>query len=381
MCIYFIVELIMLLFVLLNLREIKTNDNKFLFVSCLLWAFVAGLRSYVVGNDTLGYAAFFENTNQDGVGYGTVRFPGDSIEWGFVALSRFLHKLSENGTFFLLANGLLVYLSIFLTYKDKMYGLWGFLIFMAIGNNFIALNTAIRQSFSIGILLIGIYFIQKLPRKDISISWYQYLKQPYGLIGILCCFFAGTVHRTSILLFPLLALVWVVPMTKKIAYTCVGFAFIASIFFSSYIGAFFDTMLNFVGGMSDEKVALLGDRYAGSFGQTSSSLIRNIAWVIPCMVCIGCSSDERLNSFYMKCYIFSVSAYLLFSASFMVTRLNVLFLILGFTVAIPEKLEKNDELKMFYILVTLYYLWRAYAGFEKWPIWQDSSLPYYFFWE
>lgn len=371
----------MLLFVLLNLREFKTNNNKFLFVSCLLWAFVAGLRSYVVGNDTLGYAAFFENTNQDGVGYGTVRFPGDSIEWGFVALSRFLHMLSENGTFFLLANGLLVYLSIFLTYKDKMYGLWGFLIFMAIGNNFVVLNTAIRQSFSIGILLIGIYFIQKLPRKDISISWYQYLKQPYGLIGILCCFFAGTVHRTSILLFPLLALVWVVPMTKKIAYTCVGLAFVVSIFFSSYIGTFFDSMLNLVGGMSDEKVALLGDRYAGSFGQTSSSLIRNIAWVIPCLVCIGCSSDERLNSFYMKCYIFSVSAYLLFSASFMVTRLNVLFLILGFTVAIPEKIEKNDELKMFYILVTLYYLWRAYAGFEKWPIWQDSSLPYYFFWE
>lgn len=100
--------------------------------------------------------------------------------------------------------------------------------------------------------------------------------------------------------------------------------------------------------MSDEKVALLGDRYAGSFGQTSSSLIRNIAWVIPCLVCIGCSSNEKVNSFYMKCYVFSVSAYLLFSASFMVTRLNVLFLILGFTVAIPEKIEKNDELKMFY---------------------------------
>ena len=62
MCIYFIAELIMLLFVLLNLREFKTNDNKFLFVSCLLWAFIAGFRSYVVGNDTLGYTAFFENT-------------------------------------------------------------------------------------------------------------------------------------------------------------------------------------------------------------------------------------------------------------------------------------------------------------------------------
>ena len=65
----------------------------------------------------------------------------------------------------------------------------------------------------------------------------------------------------------------------------------------------------------------------------------------------------------------------------MVTRLNLLFLILGFTVVVPEKVEKNDKLRMFYILATLYYLWRAYAGFENWPFWQDSSLPYYFFWE
>lgn len=381
MCVYFIVEIIMFLLVMLTLKKRRVIENRNLLISCLLWALVAGLRAYSIGNDTLGYTAFFEGTNIKGVGYGTVQFPGDTIEWGFVTLSRFLYYFTENGTFFLLSNGFLVYLSIFLTYKDKMYGLWGFLIFMAIGNNFIVLNTAIRQSFSIGILLIGIYFIQKLPRKDKSISWYNYVKQPYGVIGLLCCVFAGTVHRTSIMLFPLLALVWLIPMTKKLGYVCVSVAFIGSMFFASYIGSFFDAMLTLIGGMSNDNVALLGDRYADTFGETSSSIIRNLAWVIPCMVCIGCSSKERIKSFYMKCYIFSVSSYLLFSASFMVTRLNLLFLILGFTVVIPEKVEKNDKLKMFYILATLYYLWRAYAGFEKWPFWQDSSLPYYFFWE
>lgn len=371
----------MFMFVLYEIGKKKPVANKDLFICCILWALLAGLRAYCVGNDTPGYTAFFEGTNVKGFGYGTVLFPGDTIEWGFVALSRFLHKISENGTFFLLANGLLVYLSIFLIYKDKKYGLWGFLIFMTIGNNFVALNTAIRQSFSIGILLIGIYFIQKLPLKDKSISWYRYLKQPYGIIGILFCVFAGMVHRTSIMLFPLLALVWAVPMTKKIAYTCVGFAFIVSLFFSSYIGAFFDTMLTLIGGMSNENVALLGDRYSNTFGETSSSIIRSLAWTIPCLVCIESINKEKIKSFYMKCYIFSVSAYLLFSASYMVTRLNLLFLILGLTIVIPEKVEKNYKLKIFYILATLYYLWRAYAGFEKWPIWQDSSLPYYFFWE
>lgn len=262
----------MFLLVMLTLKKRRVIENRNLLISCLLWALVAGLRAYSIGNDTLGYTAFFEGTNIKGVGYGTVQFPGDTIEWGFVTLSRFLYYFTENGTFFLLSNGFLVYLSIFLTYKDKMYGLWGFLIFMAIGNNFIVLNNAIRQSFSIGILLIGIYFIQKLPRKDKSISWYNYVKQPYGVIGLLCCVFAGTVHRTSIMLFPLLALVWLIPMTKKLGYVCVSVAFIGSMFFASYIGSFFDAMLTLIGGMSNDNVALLGDRYADTFGETSSSI-------------------------------------------------------------------------------------------------------------
>ena len=381
MCIYFLIEIIMFLFVLLMIKSKKSVDNKMLFSCCLIWALVAGLRSYVVGNDTLGYTAFFENTNIGGVGYGTVRFPGDTIEWGFVAFSRILHKISESGTFFLLANGFLVYLSIYLIYKSKKYGLWGLLLFMAIGNNFIALNTAIRQSVSIGFLLVGVYFISKLPRKDKTISWYRYVRQPYGLIGLLCCIFAVTIHRTSIMLFPLFALVWFVPMTKKIGYTCIGSAFIISLFFSSYIAAFFDMMLGLIGGLSDDNVALLGDRYADSFGETSSSLVRNLAWFIPCVVCLGSCDSAKIKSFNMKCYIFSVSVYLLFSASYMITRLNLVFLILGFVVAIPEKVEHNEKLRMFYIIATVYYLWRAYAGFEKWPVLQDSSLPYYFFWE
>lgn len=381
MCIYFIAEVIMffLVFVANNNRK---ESNKVLFFSCLLWALIAGLREYGVGNDTAGYTAFFEGTNYNGIGYGTVDMPGETIEWGFVALSRFLHSLSSSGTFFLLANGLIVYLAIFLTYKNRRYGLWGLLLFMIIGNNFIALNTAIRQSYSIGLLLIGLYFIFRLPSKTKEMSWYRYLTQtPKFIIGIACCLFAATIHRTSIMLFPLLGLVWFVPMTKKIGYACVGFAFVFSLFFSSYIGSFFDSMLLLIGGLSEDNIALLGDRYADTFGETTSSLIRNLAWTAPCLCAVACADKEKIKSFNMKCYVFSVCAYLLFSASYMVTRLNSVFLILGFAVAVPEQVEKKQNIRVFYILVTLYYLWRAYAGFEKWPFYQDSSLPYKFFWE
>lgn len=381
MCIYFIVEVIML-FLIFAVNGNRKVSNKALFFCCLLWAFIAGLRAYCVGNDTAGYTAFFEGTNYKGIGYGTVDMPGETIEWGFVALSRFLHSFSSSGTFFLLVNGLIVYMAIFLTYRELKYGMWGLLIFMTIGNNFVALNTAIRQSFSIGFLLIGLYFISRLPSKTKEMSWYRYLKQtPNCIIGIACCLFAATIHRTSIMLFPMLGLVWFVPMTKKIGYACVGFAFVFSLFFSSYIGTFFDSMLLLIGGLSDDNVALLGERYADSFGQTSSSLIRNLAWTVPCLCAVAYANKEKIKSFNMKCYVFSVCAYLLFSASYMVTRLNLVFLILGFAVAVPEQVEKNKKVRVFYILVTLYYLWRAYAGFEKWPFYQDSSLPYKFFWE
>ena len=74
---------------MLTLKKRRVIENRNLLISCLLWALVAGLRAYSIGNDTLGYTAFFEGTNIKGVGYGTVQFPGDTIEWGFVTLSRF----------------------------------------------------------------------------------------------------------------------------------------------------------------------------------------------------------------------------------------------------------------------------------------------------
>ena len=170
------------------------------------------------------------------------------------------------------------------------------------------------------------------------------------------------------------------PMSKRIGYSVVTGSFLVSIFFQSQIGVFFDNVLFFIGGFNNDIVSLLGDRYADTFGETSSSFIRNLSWTIPCLLTLSFTDKEKIKSFYVKCYIFSVSAFLMFNASYMITRLNLVFLILGFTASLPDAISKNIKLRIFYILVTLYYLWRAYIGFEKWPI-TDSSLPYYFIWE
>lgn len=377
MCIYFVLELLAFILVIFDLKKRGGNNKKILLAYCILWGIVAGLRRYDVGNDTPGYVAFFEGTNIKGIGYGTVQYPGETIEYGFVLLSKLLNFISTNGTFFLLVEGLFIYYAIYLTYKNQKYGLWSFLIFMLIGNNFVVLHAMIRQVFSIAFLLIGIYYFQKNGMKYNS---YKDLKKTNVICGILCCIFAATIHRTSIILFPLLLILYFMPMSKRIGYSIVTGSFLISIFFQSQIGAFFDNVLFFIGGFNNDIVSLLGDRYADTFGETSSSLIRNLSWAIPCLVTLSFTDKEKIKSFYVKCYIFSVSAFLMFNASYMITRLNIMFLILGFTASLPDAINKNIKLRTFYILVTLYYLWRAYIGFEKWTI-TDSSLPYYFIWE
>ena len=161
MCIYFVLELLAFILVIFDLKKRGGNNKKILLAYCILWGIIAGLRRYDVGNDTPGYVAFFEGTNIKGIGYGTVQYPGETIEYGFVLLSKLLNFISTNGTFFLLVEGLFVYYAIYLTYKNQKYGLWSFLIFMLIANNFVVLHAMIRQVFSIAFLLIGIYYFQK----------------------------------------------------------------------------------------------------------------------------------------------------------------------------------------------------------------------------
>ena len=102
MCIYFVVEVIMLFLVLISYRKsTKVNNTLFAF-SCFLWVIVFGLRGYNVGNDTSGYAAFFDGSNTSGLGYGTVDSPGETIEIGFVIFSQIIHFFSSSPTFFFL---------------------------------------------------------------------------------------------------------------------------------------------------------------------------------------------------------------------------------------------------------------------------------------
>ena len=60
MCIYFVVEVIILFIVFISYRKTTKINNGYFAIACLLWVIVFGFRGYNVGNDTSEYAAFFD---------------------------------------------------------------------------------------------------------------------------------------------------------------------------------------------------------------------------------------------------------------------------------------------------------------------------------
>lgn len=100
MCIYFVVETIALLLVILSYKKNTKVQYFVLGIICILWAFVFGLRGYNVGNDTSGYVSFFDGSHVSGIGYGNIYFPGDTIELPFVYYARIVNLFSGSPTFF-----------------------------------------------------------------------------------------------------------------------------------------------------------------------------------------------------------------------------------------------------------------------------------------
>ncbi len=332
-----------------------------------------------MGNDTSNYVGYFTGTNPSGIGYGTVKYPGSNMEIGFILIGRFLSLFSHNGTFFLLAHAMFVWMAIVMFYKDRKNALWSLLLMIVISSSssIIVMNVAIRQSFSIGFVLWGFYLL-----KDVDYSMRRkLLRNVRFILSVLCIVFAIIVHRTSIMLIPLAILLYFVRTDKRwVYYTAIIASFIISQFLLRDVGEFFDTVLENIAGVREENVALLGNRYEGSFGERHFGIFGNLTRVLLGLLVIYLSNKHERSSYAFKCLIFWICFFLLFNSSYMVNRLTALFYVVGMTAFIPEKVNKHRGYLALYLLITAYFLARAYLGFESWGN-ADSCLPYYFFWE
>lgn len=354
-------------------------QNKALLAICILWALLYGLRGYYVGNDTDGYAGYFDD-KLPVRNYGTYDNPQETLEPGFILLTNILHTINGNATFLFLVNAFLMFIFIFYLYKDRKTGIWGLLCFFTMSMSFMSMIIAMRQSFAIISVLLSLVFL-----KRIEIKGKKFLKSLLSnkdfYLASFFFIFSFFIHRTSILLVPAIILIQIIQINKKIALTIISVVFVISTVLPNSVYTVFDVALKLVSRIGEENIALLGDRYAESFGESQITFLKILSWCIPMFITTWYTKEDIIKSFNFKCMLFSFVIYMLFSSSTMVIRLSMLFQIIGFTCFIPDIVYKKKNIALLYVVFTLLYYYSAYQAFNNWNTLLDSNLPYYFFWE
>jgi len=385
-------------------------EHRLFKVCCILWSLVFGLRGRDVGNDTPGYADFIEDIYGF---YGSVSVPNEGLEEGFVYIIRFLTFFTSSYTLIFSLFAALLFIAINKIYiKNGTSPLWGMLILMLIGTNWNIMMVAFRQSIAMIFMLFALLLMDKL--YGIEINSLIRLKRFW--IAMLLVIISMTIHRTMIIIYPILAILFFFRIGKRLAYLMIIGSFILSFMLSDLIAVGIDFFLvNLEGASESEGMEALAERYQNDYGANRMSLVGQLIWAVPGLlavyyydynnndaentvdeynrddnlpedtpVVIDVESRETLNKqtnyFYLNCLIVSVCIYLIFQQSSMVTRINLIFIILGFSSIIPEKARYSLPLFYFYILYTLMLFIRAYIGATIW-FENDTSIPYKFFWE
>lgn len=359
-------------------------QNWCILLTLISWGLLFGLRAYDVGNDTDMYYRFY--TGQDVLGLGTYEFSSETTEYGFTFIANILHRISDDPTFFFLFSAVAAFLSVYQFYKDKENGMWGLLCFFIMSASFASFIIAMRQSISITIIFFGLYFILKsgwLLRKSNKIEQSEHkIQKKYLYIGLILCILSISIHRTTIILLPLLLLCNYIKWNKKAAIAVISLVFVLSISFSSVAGDVFDIALSFVSGLSEDNVNLLAERYKENFGSSSMTLLKVSSWCMPILVTVLNSQESTLKSFQFSCLMMGFILYILFGSATMCIRMSMMFQIIGFSVFIPEAVNKNTNLRLLYLSFTALYFYSAYQTYVRWIAnFDDSTLPFFFIWE
>lgn len=359
-------------------------QNWCILLTLISWGVLFGLRAYDVGNDTDMYYRFY--TGQNVLGLGTYEFSSETTEYGFTFIANMLHRISDDPTFFFLVSSLAAFLSIYPIYKNKKNGLWGLLCFFIMSASFASFVIMMRQSISITVIFVGLYFILKsgwLTRKSHSIEPHvTNVNKRYLYIGLTLCILSISIHRTTIILLTLLLLCNYIKWNKKAAIAVISLVFVLSISFSSVAGDVFDIALSFVGGLSEDNINLLAERYKDDFGSSSMTLLKVSSWCMPMLVTVLNTKESTLKSFQFSCLMMGFILYILFGSATMCIRMSMMFQIIGFSVFIPEAVNKNTNLRLLYLSFTSLYFYSAYQTYVRWiASFDDSTLPFYFIWE
>ena len=254
---------------------------------------------------------------------------------------------------------------------------------LTFGSTISMLMVALRQSYSICFVLLSILLIEKASQQCTEKRELLYLRPFWG--GVICFIFAMTIHRTSIIFLPLLIIIYFVHVNKRMAFWLLSLAFIISLIFSNYISDMFDMAMVLVGGIEDDKISLLADRYGSEMENSGASLVSKLALCIPIYLVTYFTDEDNINTFKFKCLLFSIILFLFFSSSTVIIRIILLFLVLGYSVVIPSDVvddDNNKRIYILYLLFTVYYLWRAFVHFAAdLESLNNTYILYKFVWE
>lgn len=378
MYVYIFAELLLIVMALISQRATNKQRNAFLFIGCFIWALIFGLRGYDVGNDTPAYAGFFSCKNVYS-GYGTYEDPEQSIEMGYITLNRFLSLFSDSATFFFLVHGFLLFFIIYHLYKNKANSVMSLLWLMCFSSMLTVMMVALRQSFSVCFVLLSILMFSQLQKGQ---KLRSYLSNKYFWLGLIFFVFSISIHRSSILFFPLLIIISFVKFNKISVYIALSSALVIALLFSEVLSEVFDMGIMMIGEVDDEKISLLADRYKDYMDNPAASLANILSTAIPIFLTTYLSKNEEVNSLSFKCLIVGTVVYLLFSSSPIISRYVLVFIILGYSVVIPRTVNKSPLAFLFYFAVTAYYLWRAIVRFgDDLDSLNNTYILYKFFWE
>lgn len=382
---YFYWYLYLLLWILACLAPniSKRAQNRLLAVYCALWAFVFGFRRHDVGNDTPGYTAFFENRLGNvprlSTSYGTVQYPNDGIEEGFIILSKVVNIFTENATIIFMMIGIIIWVAIYHLFKNysKTPLLSLFFMLTITSTMFYSLEIAVRQSISMVTICYGILLLMHSNITD----WKEVWKNKKAFMGLLLCLVSISIHRTSAVILCLFILLYFIKFTKVSAYIVIGIFALLAVKGTDLLSSYFDRALYIMGGFSNEGFNILSDRYMGNMDDNRFSQGAFIVWVTLTLLTVYLTKEDDINKFFFKLFIGAYCIHQIFQFSLVHTRIVALFIMLGYVMSVPDVCKKDKRWYFAYLMIGVFFLILNYGWFSKWPVQTDTALPYYFIWQ
>ncbi len=365
MCIYLIVDVILLIFCwIYNCHKKGTLFFSCFIFFCLMVAhngqfnMMCDYTNYM--NLFLGKASIYGNINTSS---------GYDLEMPFYYFLKFLRIFPIIPFIYILAIGIMFCTPLFFLIKKESNNPPLSLFYLMVLNNaslYLFFFSAHRQMLAT-VFLLWAYII------------YKYARSKYkNIITILFVLLGLFSHSSSYFVIPIALMLYFIKLpTKKYLYIIVAISLILGLFFRNLIAEHFSNFLILFG--DNENVArsthYLFDDVFGDQKTYEFTALPPMALLI--IFFIYHYKKMELQQYTVKCWICAFILYLSLSSIPLINRAVLLFFLLGIVGGIPLSIRKLNVKKQF-LVVSLLFLYIAYRAYNR-P--EYILLPYKFFFE